>query len=193
MSGASIFMLIVLAAGLLVGMGFMVGELNRNADEILADRQTIQDLQAALDQAHAAAAQKQQTVDQLNAALDQQAAELEQARQALQAAQRDAGEMHQALLDEQAARAAVEQQAAALSGQVEILQKRTGDLEAQMDSLYQENHRLEQQISQHSSSQLQIPLTGPAQSSSPVFPYAVPVAGLALAGGGAAWLKRKSA
>ena len=74
MNGASIFMLIVLAAALLVGMGFMVGELNRNADEILADRQTIQDLQAELDQAHGAAAQQQQAIDQLNATLSQQAA-----------------------------------------------------------------------------------------------------------------------
>jgi phage shock protein A len=192
MNGASIFMLIVLAAALLVGMGFMVGELNRNADEILADRQTIQDLQAELEQAHAAAAQQQQTVDQLNAALDQQAAELEQVRQALQAAKSDADGMHQALLAEQAARAAAELQAAGLSGQVQILQNRTTDLEAQMDSLYQEKHRLEQQISQNPSPQLQIPLTGVAKSTSPAFPYAVPLAGLALAGGSVAWLKYKA-
>jgi colicin import membrane protein len=192
MNGASIFMLIVLAAALLVGMGFMVGELNRNANEILADRQTIQDLQSGLDQARAAAAQQQQAVDQLNASLAQQAAELAQARQALQAAQSDADGMRQALLDEQTARAAAEQQAAALSGQVQILQNRTADLEAQMDSLYQEKTRLEQQISQPSAARPQIPLTGAAQSSSPAFPCALPFAGLALAGGGAAWFKSKA-
>ena len=193
MNGATIFMLIVLAVALLVGMGFMVGELDRNAVEILADRQTIQDLQAELEQAQAAAAQQQQTVDRLNAALAQQAAELAQARQNLQAAQRDAEGVRQALLAEQAARAAAEQQSAALSGQVQILQNRTVDLEAQMDSLYQENTRLEQQVSQHSAAQPQIPLTGAGQSSAPVFPCAAPFAGLAVAGGGLAWLKNKIA
>jgi phage shock protein A len=192
MNGATIFMLIVLAAALLVGMGFMVGELNRNADEILTDRQTIQDLQAEIEQAHGAAAQQQGTIDQLHAALDQQAAELAQARQALAAAQSDADGMHQALQDEQAARAAAEQQAAALSGQVQILQKRTTDLEAQMDSLYQEKTRLEGQISQPSTAQPQVPVTGGAQSSSSALPCALPFAGLALAGGGAAWLKNKA-
>ncbi len=193
MNGATIFMLIVLAVALLLGMGFMVGELDRNAVEILADRQTIQDLQAELEQAHAAAAQQQQTVDRLNAALAQRAAELEQARQAFQAAQSDVQGMHQALLEEQAARAAAEQQSAALSGQVQILQNRTVDLEAQMNSLYQENTRLEQQVSQHSAAQPQIPLTGAVQTSAPAFPCAAPFAGLAVAGGGLAWLKNKIA
>ncbi len=192
MNGASIFMLIVLAAALLVGMGFMVGELNRNADEILADRQTIQDLRAELDQTHAAAAQQQQAIDQFNAALSQQAAELEQARQALRTAQSEADGLQQALLDERTARAAAEQQAAALSGQVQILQDRTAGLEAQMDSLYQEKTSLEQQISQSSVVRPQVPVTGGTPSSSSAFPCAIPVAGLALAGGGAVWFKNKA-
>ena len=192
MSGASIFMLIVLAAALLLGMGFMVGELNRNANEILADRQTILDLQAELEQARSAAAQQQQVVDRLNSALDQQAAELEQARQALQAAHSDADGLRQALLDEQAARASAENQAAVLSGQVQILQSRTTDLEAQMNSLYQEKSILEQQVAQRSAAQPQIPLTGTGQPSTTAFPCALPFAGLALAGGGVAWLKNRA-
>ena len=192
MNGASIFMLIVLAAILLVGMGFMVGELNRNADEILADRQTIQDLQSELDQARGAAAQQQQAIDQLNATLSQQAAQLEQARQALRTAQSEVNGLQQSLLAEHAARAAAEQQAAALSGQVQILQTRTAGLEAQMDSLYQEKTSLEQQISQSSPARPQVPVTGTTPTSSSAFPFAIPFAGLALAGGGAAWLKNKA-
>ncbi len=192
MNGASIFMLIVLAVVLLVGMGFMVGELNRNADEILADRQTIQDLQSELDQAYGAAAQQQQAIDQLNATLSQQATQLEQARQALRTAQSDAQGLQQSLLAEQAARTAAEQQAAALSGQVQILQTRTAGLEAQMDSLYQEKTSLEQQISQSLPARPQVPVTGGTPTSSFTFPFATPFAGLALTGGGAVWLKNKA-
>ncbi len=187
MSGASILMIIVLAAALVVGMVFLVGELNHSAEEILTDRQTIQELQSQLEQARVSEARQQQAIDNLNAELARTTADLDQARQALQAAQADSAGLHQSLQTEQATRAGFEQLAASLSDQLQAAQHHAALLAAHVNTLTAENTRLQQAAAQPSVHP-QIPVTGPTSSS--VLPLAASAAGLAVAAGGITLARR---
>jgi uncharacterized protein (DUF3084 family) len=180
MSGASILMVIVLILALGAGMVFLVGQLNQNAEEIMADRQTIQDLQAQLEQARANEGRQQQSVDGLNTALAQKTSELEQTHQALQAAQSQAAMLSQALASEKTIRSGFEQLSVSLANQVRSLQEHSAYLEAQVKSLTAQDPTLPQ-----------IPVTGqPTSSTGNGLPLAASAAGLALTVGGIAAARR---
>lgn len=169
MNGSSMVMIIVLAVGLVAGMVFLVGELNRSAEEVLAARETIAGLQAELEQDRAAFAHQQGLIDGLNGALNQKSAELEQTRQALQAGQAEANALRSALQAEQAARAAAEQQAAALTTALAAEKAHAGQLA---------------QTPAQTTAQ-----TGPAAASQNTsgLPWMVSATGLLAAGGSLAW------
>ncbi len=181
MNGASILMVIVLLAALVAGMVFLVGQLNQNAEEIMADRQTIQDLQAELEQARAAGARQQQTIDGLNAALAEKSSALDQANQSMQAAMNESAALRQNLASEQSLRGGFENLAASLADQVRVMQEHSNTLEAQVNSLTAEKANLLKQV--QNPVQPQIPVTG-QPSSSTGLPLAASAAGLALTGGG---------
>jgi len=122
MNGTSVLIVFVLLVAMTAGMGFLVDQLNRSAQEIMANRAALQDLQHAVDETQASQVHLQQQLAAQTAALQQKEDELGLARQALTAAQADVSVVQQRLADEQAARAALEQQAAALRAQLNALQ-----------------------------------------------------------------------
>lgn len=163
-SGLIIFVLVIVLIGAMV---FMVSELNRSAEEILADRATITDLQEELEQARISAAAQQVQIEALTAALAEKQASLDQAAQALAAAQAEAAALRQALQEQQQARAGFEQLAADLANQVQALQARTALLETGGSA---ENETI---------SQRSMMISGGAG-----LPLVTSVLGLVLAGGG---------
>jgi chromosome segregation ATPase len=197
MNGTSTLLVFVLIAALVAGMVFMVNELNHSAEEILADRQTIQDLQAGLEQARTSSLQQQQTLSQqqqtiegLKADLAQKSADLAAAGKSLQSAQADSAALRLSLQNEQALRARFETQNADLANQLRSQQERAAGLEARVNVLVTEKASLQQQIAaQDGGAQPVIPVTGP-KSSSATLPLAASAAGLGLLGGGAALVRR---
>ncbi len=194
MNGASSLMIIVLLAALVAGMVFLVGQLNQNAEEIMADRQTIQDLQSQLELARTREGSQKQALDGLNAALAEKTSALEQANQSLQAALSESAALRQNLVSEQQLRGGFENLAASLADQVRALQQHSTDLEAQVNSLTVEKANLMKEV--QNAAQPQIPVTGQPTSSaeqpasSTGLPIAASAAGLVLTGGGIALAKK---
>lgn len=201
MNGASIVMVLVLLVALAAGMVFLVDQLNRSAEEIMAAQATILDLQGSLEQAQLNAGRQQQQIDELAASLSQKSADLDQSQATVIALQKSIADLNavvsqqsvgldqlrQALQNEQSARTGAEQQSAVLVEQAHQLRTTISGLESRLAALsLQQGAAKEHQVLQSSVSPL-VPVTGAAMGGASGLPLAVPAVGLVLAGGAIAW------